>query len=145
MSPRPPSTARAFRMRRWRAREACWNAELTWPDRPLIEDKLPRGAGFIALYTDQSCPQDEQLYVCLVTKQSGIESFPKGPRRHGTKETVFAAASRHWLHEAGLNMGRLAVLQDFHVHEPEYGCRCRIADCREPAAGQQQLDSRQWS
>ena len=112
-----------------------------WPESPLIEGRLPRGAGFITLHAGQCGREGKRLYVCLVTKQSGVESFPKGPRRHSAAETVFGAAARHWMNEAGLSMGRLQLLRYFHVDDPSYGCRYLIADCKEPAIGLQQPDS----
>ena len=51
-----------------------------WPESPLLEGRLPRGAGFITLHAGQSSLEGKRLYVCLVTKQSGVESYPKGDR-----------------------------------------------------------------
>ena len=72
--------------------------------------RRPEGAGIIALYRDPRYHGDERLYVCLVRKTSGVDSFPKGRRRQWKGESVFSAAARHWRHETGLSMSRLNLL-----------------------------------
>ena len=92
----------------------------------------PRGAGIIALYKDQRYQDNERLYVCLVRKTSGVDSFPKGHRHHWKGENVFTAAARHWRHETGLSMSRLNLLDQAHVDDHGYGCRYLIANCTHP-------------
>lgn len=135
-SPRPSE--------RWRLPQR----EPRWSDRPVMGgnsthgDKTPRGAGYIALWKH---PHYEPLYVCLVTKQSGIETFPGGPRDEDSEETVREAALRHWRSGVGLAPSRQETIPNVHVDDRKYGCRYLIADCGEPEAGTQQPDSRQWS
>jgi len=71
--------------------------------------------------------------VCLVEKRNGHLSFPKGSIGRG--EGVRASALREWLEEAGLDLDRLALLQDAFVDDPKFGCRYLFAVCRAATPG----------
>lgn len=105
----------------------------------------PRRAGFIALWTDRRNPHYEPLYVCLVTKQSGVGTFPGGSRDEDSEETFREAAARHWTHKVPVAASRLETIPNVHVDDRKYGCRYFVADCGESEAGTQQPDSRRWS
>ena len=129
-----PSAPGTSQLRHSGAGRVHWKGGLSWPESPLISGRLPRGAGFIALHEGQCGLEGKRLHVCLVTKRSGVESFPKGPRREKAAEPVFGAAVRHWKNEAGLNMNRIRLLRNFHVDDPSYRCRYLIADCGSPTS-----------
>ena len=90
-----------------------------------------RGAGIIALRLAGG-----HTYVCLVEKRNGRLSFPKGSMGYG--ERVREGALREWIEEAGIDVDRLALLQDAFVDDPKFGCRYLFAVCRTatPGAGE---------
>ena len=107
---RLPSSDGAQRGGRLKIKRKRKKRGLNFPDSPLIGGSPPRGAGVIALSKGQRGQQDKRLYVCLVTKRTGIESLPKGPRRHSAAEPILETAARHWAIETGLNGRRLRLL-----------------------------------
>ena len=86
--PRLPSSDGAQRGGRLKVKRKRKKRGLSWPDSPLIGGSPPRGAGVIALSKGLRGQQNKRLYVCLVIKRTGIESFPKGARRQSAAETV---------------------------------------------------------
>ena len=71
--------------------------------------------------------------MCLVAKRSGHLNFPKGSL--GPGESMREGALREWTEEAGIDVGRLALLQGAFAHDPRHGCRYLFAVCRAPTRG----------
>jgi len=101
--------------------------------------KPVRGAGIIGLRLAEG-----HTYVCLVEKRNGRLGFPKGSMGY---ESVKVGALREWIEEAGLNVDRLALLQDAFVDDPKFGCRYLFAVCRTaaPGAGEPDESRENWA
>ena len=95
--------------------------------------RKPEGARVIAFLQDPIVGGSEGLHVCLVSKDNGVVSFPKGRRRHWKAETIHCSAARHWRHETGLPMRRLNLIDEAYVDDPGYyACRYLVGNCTPP-------------
>ena len=74
----------------------------------------------IACMGEALWPGLDDLYVCLVVRELGLESFPKGITKQ--KKSMLLTALKMWSKNTGINAGRVQLQTCFHVDDEKHGC-----------------------
>ena len=70
---------------------------------------------------DALWPGLDDLYVCLVVRKSGLESFPKDIAKR--KKSLILTALEVWSTTTGITPGRVTPQTCLHVDDEKHGCR----------------------
>ena len=104
-----------------------------WPEYPDIggesarAGKLPKYVGMIAFMGWGSQPSLDDLYVCVVVKGTGLETFPRGTTK--PKNPMLVSALRMWYKSTGINAGRVQPQRCIHVDDEKHSCRYIVTEC----------------
>ena len=104
-----------------------------WPEYPDIggesarAGKSPKYVGIIALMGWGSQPSLDDLYVCVVVRKAGLETFPRGMTK--PKKPMLVSALKMWFKSTGINAGRVQPQTCLHVDDEKHGCRYIVAEC----------------
>ena len=104
-----------------------------WPEYPDIggesarAGKPPKYVGMIVLMGWGSQPSLDDLYVCVVVRSTGLETFPRGTTK--PKNPMLVSALRMWFKSTGINAGRVQPQKCIHVDDEKHSCRYIVTEC----------------
>ena len=104
-----------------------------WPEYPAFGGDsacaggLPRHVGVIAFLGWGSKPSLDDLYVCVVRRGNGLETFPRGTTK--PKKSLLVSALKMWFNSTGINAGRVQPQRRIHVDDEKHSCRYIVTEC----------------
>ena len=109
------------------------DAPWLWPEYPDMggesphAGKRPKYVGIIAIMGEAPWPGLDELYVCLVTRKSGLNTFPKDIVKRS--KPMIDTALDNWSMTTGISLDRIGLEKHLHVDDEKHGCRFLVARC----------------